>query len=400
MPLPWHSFLHTVSLWVMLHRLISGGVCIVWYGGVVLIWKHRSHYLRMSSLIFQSHEMKALPKLSILVPACDEGRTVERAMRSLMALDYPNFEIIAVNDRSKDETGEILDCLALDNPALKVIHIDTLPNEWLGKNHALHVASRSATGEWLLFTDADVIYRRDTMQVAVAHALREKLDHLVVCPRCEAQGFWEKLFMSYFLLMFLLRVRPWEVSNVKRKAFMGFGAFNMVRAEAYRKSGGHASLPMEVADDYKLGKILKRHGYLSGMLDGSDYLSLRWVFGFQGVWNGFTKNAFASFDFSLFRTFFGMTGLVFTAIYPVFGLLVPNPPVQIVSVLTLIAMISGAFSMRRVTGANPFYGLCYPVAGTLVIGIILKSTWLTFKQRGIVWRGTKYPLDVLRKGVV
>ena len=400
MPLPLNSLLHTLSLWVMLHRVISGSVCIAWYGGIILIWRHRNHYIRMSSLVFSPQELSNLPKLSILVPACNEGSTVEKAMRSLMSLNYPNYEIIAVDDRSTDETGEILDCLALKNSTLTVVHLDHLPPGWLGKNHALQVASEHATGEWLLFTDADVVYRQDTMQKAVAHAIREKLDHLVVCPRCEGHGFWEKLFMSYFLLMFLLRVRPWQVPDVKRKAFFGFGAFNMVRAQSYFKSGGHAALPMEVADDYKLGKILKKHGFVSGMLDGSDYLSLRWVYGLEGVWNGFTKNAYASFDFSLFRTFFGMLALILTALYPLIGLIIPCPSVQIISLFTLFAMTVGAYAMRRVTGANPMYGVCYPLAGILVVCIIIRSTWVTHKQHGIVWRGTRYALEELKKGVV
>ena len=400
MPHVWHSFHHTFLLWAMIHRLLSGSVCIAWYGGIVLVWRFRKHYPRMSGLRFDPKELIELPTLSILVPACNESSTVARAMRSLLDLDYPNFEVIAVNDRSSDDTGEILDSLATKDPRLKVIHLERLPEGWLGKNHALHVASEAASGEWLLFTDADVVYRSDAMRIAVAYAKQKRLDHLVVCPHCEGRGFWEKLFMSYFLFMFLLRVRPWDVANPKSRSFYGFGAFNMVKSDSYLTSGGHTVLPMEVADDYKLGKTLKRKGFRSGMLDGSDYLSIRWVFGLEGIWNGFTKNAYASFDFNLLRTFFGALALVLTALYPVFGLFIPIPLTQILSLLTLPAMAGGAFAMRRVTGAGPWYGFAYPLAGLLVISIIVRSTWVTHRQSGIVWRGTSYKLDELKKGVV
>lgn len=402
MPQIWHSFHfhYALTLWMMAHRLLSGSVCIAWYGGIALVWRFRKHYPRMSGLRFKPDQLTDLPMLSILVPACNESSTVARAMASLLQLDYPNFEVIAVNDRSSDDTGEILDSLAAQDSRLKVIHLERLPEGWLGKNHALHVASQAAIGEWMLFTDADVVYRRDAMQVAVAYAKQKNLDHLVVCPHCEGHDFWEKLFMSYFLFMFLLRVRPWDVANPKSRSFYGFGAFNMVKSDSYLTSGGHTVLPMEVADDYKLGKTLKRKGFRSGMLDGSDYLSIRWVFGLEGIWNGFTKNAYASFDFNLIRTFLGALALALTALYPVFGLLVPNPLAQTLSLFTLFAMAGGAFAMRRVTGAGSLYGFAYPLAGLLVIAIIVRSTWVTHRQSGIVWRGTSYKLEELKRGVV
>lgn len=384
----------------LLHVGITGLVFVTWAVGLVLIWLYRFCYPRLSEVTFTADQMEMLPALSVVVPACNESATIERAMRSLLAIDYPGLEIIAINDRSTDDTGDILDCLAAGSPRLRVVHIRHLPEGWLGKNHALHVAGREASGDWLLFTDADVVYRPDTLRKAVTYARLTGADHLVACPRCRGFGFWERLFTSYFGLMFLFRVRPWAVSRSSSSAYFGFGAFNLVKTEAYHRCGGHEALPMEVADDTKLGKIIKQNGFRTRIVDASDYISLRWFVGLQGIMDGFVKNAFASFDFNLAKTGAGLCALVLTAIYPAFALFPPIAPARWLAIGTLLAMVGGAYAMRRITDADARYGLAYPIAGILVIGIILRSTWVTLRTGGIVWRGTCYPIDELRRGIV
>ncbi|HLJ57479.1 MAG TPA: glycosyltransferase family 2 protein, partial [Chthonomonadaceae bacterium] len=243
---------NVVRILPLLHTVITAAVFSAWSCALLLVWRNRPCYPRLATVHFTKGQLCSLPPLTIVVPACNEALTVGRAMRSLLALEYPDLEIIAVNDRSTDETGDILDCLAAGNKRLRVLHINRLPPGWLGKNHALHVGGLQARGDWILFTDADVVYQPDALERAVAYAAMTRTDHLVACPRCRGFDFWEKLFMSYFGLMFLLRVRPWEVEQPGRSAYFGFGAFNLVRTEAYRKSGGHDAMPMEVTDDTKL----------------------------------------------------------------------------------------------------------------------------------------------------
>jgi cellulose synthase/poly-beta-1,6-N-acetylglucosamine synthase-like glycosyltransferase len=372
---------------------------IAWFTGTSLLLLHRHRYRRLSHIAIQADECDSLPALSVLVPACNEAATLERAMQSLLAVDYPRMEIIAVNDRSTDRTGELLERLAAENPRLRVLHITDLPPGWLGKNHALHVASQEAKGDWLLFTDADVVYTPDALVRAVSYARRAGTDHLVVSPRIETRDFWERLFASYFSLMLSLRCRIWDVADPRRSAYFGFGAFNMVRTAAYRAFGGHGALAMEVADDTKLGKVVKRHGFRTELVDGSDLLSVRWVIGFRGVMQCLTKNAFAGFDFNTPRMLVGVFGLLITAVYPVVALFL-LAPCRWLAVGALLGMMSGAGAMRRVSDANSAYGLTYPLASLMLVYIILHSTWLACSRQGIVWRGTLYPLDELKKGVV
>lgn len=386
--------------WYALAAFLTGGVMAAWLAGILMLVRGRRCYQRLADIVFPLEAWDALPALSILVPACNEETTVERAMRSLLALDYPDLEIIAVDDRSTDATGAILDRLAASDPRLRVLHITELPPGWLGKNHALHIASQEARGEWLLFTDADVVFAPDTLRRAVAYARQERIDHLVVSPRCETHGFWEKLFVSYFGLMFSFRVRPWEVADPKSPAYVGLGVFNLVRAAAYRQFGGHCALPMEVADDMKLGKVVKRNGFRQALLEGGESVSVRWVVGFQGVLNALNKNAFAGFEFRLSAMLASLAALALTAFVPVFALFVPSWPIRLLAATTWLLMAFGAGVMRRVSDASAWYGLAYPLACILFIYIVLRSTWDAYRQRGIWWRGTLYPLEALKKGVV
>src|SRR5262249_25363516 len=159
------------------------------------------------------------------------------AMRSLLALDYPNLEIIGVDDRSRDRTGEVLDRLARDDERLTVVHIDELPAGWLGKCHALHVGASRARGEYLLFTDRDVIFARQALRPAVAYVADRRLDHLCLNPTLIAGGFWERALVACFGMLFFAAFRPWLIPTRFRGAYCGIGAFNLVRSDVYRAVG-------------------------------------------------------------------------------------------------------------------------------------------------------------------
>jgi glycosyltransferase involved in cell wall biosynthesis len=385
----------------LLNILLTGGLLAAWLIGLsALAWGYRRFYPPLAETPIPSAALESLPTLSILVPACNEAGTVEPALRSLLALRYPCFEVIAVDDRSTDATGAILERLAVEDARLRVLHVTRLPSGWLGKNHALQAAADEAQGDWLLFTDADVVFAPDALRRAVAYACLHRIDHLAVSPRCETHGFWEKLFVSYFGLMFTLRVRPWEVADPKKSAHVGLGAFNLVRASAYRQIGGHRALPMEVIDDVKLGKVLKRSGFRAALLDGGGLLSVRWVVGLRGVLNSVDKNAFAGFDYKPLPMLASVFGLALTSLYPLIALFLLPWPARWLAVGTLAAMMLGAQMMRRVTSAGGWYGLAYPLAALILDFIILRSAFRAYRQGGVIWRGTLYPLDELRKGVV
>ncbi|MEP7220769.1 MAG: glycosyltransferase, partial [Bacteroidota bacterium] len=209
---------------MVLYALIILIVTIIW---LALLLYARGHQRRLRDLPPMNG---AWPSISVIVPAMNEEETIEPAMRSLLMLDYPDIEIIAVNDRSTDRTGEILDRLAREHPGnLRVIHVTDLPAGWLGKCNALSVAARHARGEWILFTDADVVFEPDALRVAAAFATSGRADHIVLFPRMLWGDPVEAALLAFFAMALTIGFRMWRVESRSLRAFVGIGAFNMIR---------------------------------------------------------------------------------------------------------------------------------------------------------------------------
>src|SRR5256884_420000 len=203
------------------------------------------------------------PRFWMLSAAGDEEENLPAALATLMEIDYPDLEVIAVDDRSQDSTGSILDGFAAAHPRLRVVHITQLPCGWLGKPHALQKAYEASTGEWLLFTDADVRFKPDVLRRAIALAKARNFEHLTLMGDVEMVGFWETVLITFFGMAFNIAVDPYRVANPHSRAYMGVGAFQLLRRAAYEASGMHRRLAMEVVDDMKLGKIVKQSGFRS-----------------------------------------------------------------------------------------------------------------------------------------
>ena len=196
------------------------------------------------------------PRVSIIVPACNEAADIEATLTRLLALEYDNYEVIAVNDRSTDRTGEIMDRVAAAAPhgRLKIIHITDLPPGWMGKPHAMWSASNMATGDWLLFTDADVLFKPDALRRALAYAESERADHLVLFPRMIMKHPGEKMMIAFFQTLFVFGHRPWKVADPKTKDHMGVGAFNMIRRHGVRGAGYIPGLAFRSARRHEAGQ--------------------------------------------------------------------------------------------------------------------------------------------------
>ena len=262
--------------------LLALGPALVWG---VLVWKLASAHGRLGSLRdvdIEQPPQTGWPRLSVVVPARNEATDIEEALRSLLAQDYPDLEVIAVDDRSEDGTGVILDRLATEHASLRVLHIAELPDGWLGKTHACHAGARLATGSFLLFTDADVRFAPDALRRAIAFATSKRLGHLVAWPQLIAPGFWERCFQATFAMFLNFKLRPWELHVPGSRGFVGMGAFNLVSRDSYAKVGGHEILAMEVVDDVKLGLVLRRSGIRQGSIAAGDLVRVPWARGLSG----------------------------------------------------------------------------------------------------------------------
>jgi len=383
---------------MLAYRIFVFLVLARWIERAINLWRG---WDRVPALDRLSPEGPApLPRLSVVVPALNEASTVAAAMRTLLALDYPDLEIIAVNDRSTDGTGEVLDQLAEENPRLRVVHVRELPDGWLGKSHAMHLASTQATGKWILFTDADVHFEPSSLARAIRYAESTGTDHLVVMPDVIAQGFWEKVFLGFFWLLFAFRWSPARISNPRSRAFVGIGAFNMVRAEAYRKSGGHAAMPLEVVDDLMLGKLLKKSGAKQSCIPAAGMVSLRWIEGLGGASQGLTKNMYAALRFNPILAFLASFMIFGGAAWPAIGLFVGPWETRLACAATMGCMVRVIRGAKQVRGLSPLHGLTIPLGGLILVYILYRSVFMTYRRGGVVWRGTFYPLARLRRGLI
>jgi len=337
------------------------------------------------------------PKVSIIVPACNEADTIEPALRTLLKLDYDPLEIIVINDRSTDRTGEVLSRLGQEDPRLIVHEVTELPAGWLGKNHALYRGAGLATGEFLLFTDADILFEPSTLTRAMSLMLREQLDHLALIFRNIARG----LLLGAMVvdagggLFFLFK--PWKVADPGSRNFVGVGAFNLVRKSVYEQIGGHTGIRMHPIDDIMLGKIIKQSGFRQECLTGYDSLTVHWYDSPAQMIQGLMKNIFALYNFRISYVFIGVAAILVMSVLPIWALFLTSGLTRILflcaAATRLVSSAYGAWLTRTTFTVIPFF-LVTPYITTY---IILKGMLKTILNRGIDWRGTHYGLEELKK---
>jgi glycosyltransferase involved in cell wall biosynthesis len=345
---------------------------------------------------------EVLPRVSIVLAALNEEATIEPAMRSLLALEYPNLEIIAVDDRSTDRTGEILERLAAAHPGkLRVIHLDTLPDGWLGKCNALQHGSRAATGEWLLFTDADVIFAPKAILHSVSFATALGAGHFVLYPWMLWKDPVEASLLALFSMSLTVAFQTWRVESRSLRAFIGIGAFNMIRRDLYESFGGHSPLRLEVGDDIKLGYLAKKHGAKSVAVNSGGEVRVKWREGTRDTIRGLERSGFAGVNFNWTMIVLGV--LFFTGIMVapyVLPLLTDSALVHWLSVYSIVLILLAYASGHDAGGLPRWTGLLHPVACLLYSWAIFRSGVVTTRRGGLSWRGTFYSIDELKRGSV
>jgi hypothetical protein len=383
-----------MAWWIL---FVTGGLlCGVWWTAVPrFLWFFRHHRLSKQAAVLSP--LSCWPLVSVVVPARNEAAKVEGCLRSLLGLNYPALEILAVNDRSTDHTGAILERLAQANAGLSVIHITELPEQWLGKNYAMFTAARMARGAYILFTDADVMFTQETLQFAMRYVIHQKLDHLCLHPQMIPGSYWENTMTMLFSLLFVAGTKPWALSTKARKSYAGIGAFNLIRTTSYNQIGGHAALRLEVTDDVKLGKLVQSAGLRQDMLMADDLLKVKWQEGgVSGVIKGLEKNGYAGLDYSLGTLSLVTLHLLLAFLLPYIGLVLLHDIGGIGYALVLGTMhgMFGYLGARSGVGWHISLGL--PAAALLFLWALWRSALLTLWHGGIWWRDTFYPLAMLR----
>lgn len=387
----------------MLTTLIFGGTATLFLGMTLTALFHLRWARRLPSLEalsgtprFDGKE-EGRVRCSVVVAARDEEARIENTVRHLLAQRDVEVEVIVVDDRSTDRTGEILRRLAAEDARIQVKRVETLPDGWLGKCHACHVGACAATGEWILFTDADCWLKPDVLARAFRIAERDKADHITLTPGVSA----ETLGAQAWHLAFLVSLADWfsGVNRDRPKAYLGIGAFNLVRASAYRQCGGYEALRLTVVDDVKLGLLLRRAGKRTRGFIGGDDAECHWGTTVRGMIKIMEKNYFAAADFRLGLVLGGSFFVTFLICAAVIGPLTGTASGMAAGLAPLSLMWPAGILARRV-GWSLRSAVLTPFMFPILFYALFNSTVATLRQGGIRWRDTFYSLDVLRKGNV
>lgn len=330
--------------------------------------------------------------VSILVPARNEAhRVLRKSIESMLSQTYGNYEIIALDDRSTDETKEILEELKSQNSKLKIIDGAELPKGWLGKPHALQQALRKASGEWIIITDADIIFAPETVKTVVRYAEENDFDALTLAPKLILHSFWETVFMPVFGWFCVLAMPFHRINNPNRPESMGVGNFFMFRRAVLDKIGDFGSVKSQVAEDLKLAEILKQRRFKLRIDYAPRLIETRMYSGFWEIWEGFTKNLFSGMKFSLAKTILGVISvfvcgtatffLMFIAL--LFGQLTLFVPLLLVYIIQIAIFVF----LHREWGGNMLYALLTPFGLLIFTAILINSTVKVLSGKGVSWKG-------------
>lgn len=367
----------------------------------VLLWEILGHYAFFRIPYLRQvacDEPLQWPSVAIIFAAKDEQREIEEAVRSMLKVDYPNLKYTAVNDRSTDQTGDILNRLAEEDERLNVVHVEELPDGWLGKNNALHQAAVATDTDYLLFTDADVSFDAECVKRAIGYTESHGVDHLTMFPKVPMPGLMLNAFVVFFFKTFVLYYQAWRVSNPNSKAFLGIGAFNLVRNNAFREVGGFLRIRMEVVDDLWLGKLLKQGGFRQQVLIARDDISVPWYGSVREMIVGLDKNTYAGVNYNplLWMTMILGVGLGF--FWPFAAIFFYEGPLQILFAwICGVLMVSSGWMAIRMK-ITPCIAVCVPFIVAIFIFTIMRAGIIFYIRGGIKWRGTLYTKEQLQSG--
>ncbi|MFQ5559420.1 MAG: glycosyltransferase [Nitrospinota bacterium] len=333
----------------------------------------------------------AWPKLSVVVTARNEAAAIQPAIDSLLNQDYANLQIILVNDRSTDHTGEIVESISRKDPRVTALHITHLPENWLGKVHALYRGTKLVTGEWVLYTDADVCFQKDAIKKGVAFALCQNFDHFTLIPRVVSRSFLFDVLLKTFGAFLLQAVHSLN--------FCGIGAFNLVRKSALDKTEGFRWLRMEVADDMGLGLLLYRSGAKAGYALSIRDVHLTWYSSVRSMVRGLEKNMFSIVKYRLSKFVLLFSLLWAVALGPLYLLLFPPHPIFFyAAVIGYFLFLTNAVIGKIRFAEKILPSLCVQGGLILLSLILLRAAFLCTRRGGIFWRETFYSVRDLIAG--
>ena len=336
------------------------------------------------------------PRVSVLVAAKDEEANIELCLQSILQWDYPNFQLIVIDDRSSDRTAERARRVLEGDPRAQFLEVDHLPEGWAGKCNAMHMALPHADGDYLLFIDADVRQEsQQTLSLAVRLAQAQKVDFLTILPALETHGFWESVVQPVCTVVLLYWLKPRRVNRPGHWAAYANGAFMMLSRQCYQAIGGHDRSRRELNEDIHMARLTKRAGMKLYMTRSRGLFRSRMYEGLRATWRGWTRIFYGTFG-NYWIPAISMTLLTILSVQPYVALVVAASMghrlllmLSSVAVLLQIGVMIRFYLFCRV---NPFYALFYCLGAMCTVGV-LGHTLIKLSGQPITWRATQYAHD-------
>lgn len=346
-------------------------------------------------------EVEGEPLLTVIVPARNEAEKIAATLDTLLQQEYAGVRVVAVDDRSTDETGKIMKQYAKKYPQrVTVLHVTELPHGWLGKTHAMAqgmmvTALDADTSKYVLFTDADVLFSPSVLRRSVAYAESVQADHLVTLPTMQVKKWGEGVVLGFFQIFGLWASRPWKVADpAAKRDVIGVGAFNMVRREALVTLGGLAPQRLAVLEDITLGRRMKNAGMRQRVVFAPGLVLVHWAEGANGLMKVMSKNLFSAFNFRVLLAMLACLWIVLFCLAPLAGLFWWGTMLPAAFMVVAVAVAYRVYG--QISWIDAKYGWTFPLGAVAFVYAIVRSMVVVWKDRGVKWRGTLYPLKELR----
>jgi chlorobactene glucosyltransferase len=392
---------------------------IFFLGGIVIVyWLHNQYHLDI--VVEPTPPPLIAPLISFCVPARNEERNIRACVEGLLAQNYPNFEVIVLDDRSTDKTSEILRQLAMESdssshsqgvlskqeraPALHIIHGSDLPTGWAGKPHALYQASATAGGEWLCFVDADTFLSPEALASCYAKALETKADMFTIMTFQVTGTFWEKVVMPLVMTALSVGFSPRKVNDPNRKDAIANGQFILIKRSVYDAIGGHESVKDQIVEDKAISEQVKWNGYRLIVADGMQVARTRMYTSLPEMWEGWTKNIYLGLRdqpslmlLGLFGAFLLFVTAILLPIWPLLGIFWflngggwTAATVILTSIILWAYIINARAQVAQKLKISPWYAWTTPLGAGIFAAMMATSTFRVLSGKGVIWKGRLY----------
>jgi len=371
-------------------------------GIAVIIWLHNQYRL---DIIVEAVPPPAHPPLiSICIPARNEEHNIGACVESILAQDYPNLEVIALDDRSTDSTPLILNQFASRDSRLRIVHGSDLPSGWAGKPHALYQAAKPARGEWLCFVDADTFLTPKAISSCYVKALETQADLFTIMTFQILGTFWEKTVMPLVMTALSVGFSPRKVNDPKRRDAVANGQFIMIRRSVYDAIGGHESVKDRIVEDKAISEKVKWSGYRLIVADGMKVAKTRMYTSLPSMWEGWTKNIYLGLRdhpslllLGAFGATLALIAALFLPVWPLLGILwYANGGgwlaigVIAKSLAVWIALLAARGIVAHKMKIPIGYAFTTPLGAGVFAAMMLASAWKVLSGRGVTWKGRLY----------